>query len=133
MSTVSTKNLLLSQPKAGLVNESISSRILSHTVNSEAGEKVVKIEVPGVDPTTIDVNCDNNSIHVLCERGEVTIPLDPTIDVSKIQADVVWGMLVIRIPLPVPPAARAIKVNFADVAKKAAPVKAPAKFTDEET
>ena len=132
MSTVSAKNILLSQPKAGLVNESISSRMLTHTVTRDGNESVVKIEVPGVDPATIEVNCDNNTVHVICERGEVTIPFDPTVDISKIEADVTWGMLVIRIPLPVPPAARAIKVNIADTAKKVTHTKAPAKFTDGE-
>ena len=128
MSTVSTKNLLLSQPKAGQVNESISSRILTHTANHGETETVVKIEVPGVNPATIEVNCDNNAIHVMCERGEVTLPLDPTIDVSKIKADVNWGLLTIQIPLPAPPATRTIKVNIADaVVKKPAP-----KFTEED-
>jgi hypothetical protein len=87
----------------------------------------VKIEIPGIDPATVGVNCENNTLYVSCERGAVIVPLVPTSNITKIEADILWGMLTIRVPVVEPPAARAIKVSVLDAVKKS-----PAKFTDAE-
>jgi hypothetical protein len=86
------------------------------------------------------VGFENNLLQVNCTNGELTLPIDPTIDVSKIKADILWGMLTLSIPLPEVPEARTIKVSVHDSApaKKLAEkpaAKPPAKdekFTTEE-
>jgi len=121
MSNTSTRNLVLSQPKAGQ-NEVAQVTTLPHTVHSDGKITEITVEVPGVDPTTIDVRFDNNILQVSCSRGEFTLPLNPTIDASKIKADILWGMLTLTIPLPEAPEARTIKVSI----HEAAPAKKPA-------
>ena len=133
MTNTNTRNLLLSQPKTSQ-GETIQVLTLTHvTIQTETSTEV-KVEVPGVDPSTIGVGFENNLLHVQCDRGELTLPIDPTIDVSKIKADILWGMLTLSIPLPEVPEARTIKVSVHD----AAPVKKPTakppavKFTEED-
>ena len=132
MSNTNTKNLVLSQPKTGQV-ETIQVLTLPHiTVQTETSTEV-KVEVPGIDPSTIGVGFENNLLHIQCDRGELTLPIDPTIDVSKIKADILWGLLTLSIPLPEVPEARTIKVSVHDSApaKKQA-VKANTVTTTEE-
>jgi HSP20 family molecular chaperone IbpA len=121
MSNTNTRNLVLSQPKAGQ-GESIQVLTLTHTTIQTEISTEVKVEVPGVDPSTIDVGFVNNSIHVHCEKGELTLPVDLTVDVSRIKADILWGLLTLSIPLPEIPEARTIKVSV----HESAPVKKPA-------
>jgi HSP20 family protein len=44
----------------------------------------LKLEVPGIDPSTINVEFDNNTLHVECPRGVLTLPVDPSVDTNKI-------------------------------------------------
>lgn len=118
MSSVTTKSLLLSQPKSGQY-EVTPTTILPHTSTLTANSTEIKVEVPGVDPTTVDVNFEDNTLFVKCERGELTLPVNPSADTTKIKADVMWGMLTLSIPLPEPPVARSIKVSLHDTVKKA--------------
>jgi len=128
MSSTSTRNLVLSQPKAGQ-GESVHVLTLPHTTVQTGTSTEVRVEVPGIDPSTINVGFENNLLQVHCDRGELLLPVDPTIDVSKIRADILWGMLTLIVPLPEPPAARTIKVSVHD----SAPAKKPAaKFTEED-
>ena len=121
MSNTNTKNLVLSQPKTGQ-GESIQVLTLPHaTIQTETSTEV-KVEVPGIDPSTIGVGFEHSLLHVTCDRGELTLPIDPTVDVSKIKADILWGLLTLSIPLPEIPEARTIKVSVHD----AAPAKKPA-------
>ena len=132
MTNTNTRNLLLSQPKTSQ-GETIQVLTLTHvTIQTETSTEV-KVEVPGVDPSTIGVGFENNLLHVQCDRGELTLPIDPTIDVSKIKADILWGLLTLSIPLPEVPEARTIKVSVHDSApaKKQA-VKANTVTTTEE-
>ena len=121
MSNTSTRSLVLSQPKAGQ-NEVSQITTLPHTVSSDGKVTEVTVEVPGVDPATVNVRFDNSILQVSCSRGEFTFPLNPTIDASKIKAGILWGMLTLTIPLPEAPEARTIKVSIHD----AAPAKKPA-------
>jgi len=135
MSNTTTRNLVLSQPKAGQ-GETIQVLTLTHvTVQTETSTEV-KVEVPGIDPSTIGVGFENSLLHVHCDRGELTLPIDPTVDVSKIKADILWGMLTLSIPLPEIPEARTIKVSVHDAAptpaKKPATKVSASKFTEEE-
>ena len=124
MSNTNTKNLVLSQPKTGQV-ETIQVLTLPHTTLQTETSTEVKVEVPGIDPSTIGVGFENNLLHIQCDRGELTLPIDPTVDVSKIKADILWGLLTLSIPLPEVPEARTIKVSVHD----SAPTKKPAAKT----
>ena len=97
---------------------------LPHTTIKTETSTEVKVEVPGVDPSTIGVGFEHNTLRVQCDRGELTLPIDPTVDVSKIKADILWGLLTLSIPLPEAPEARTIKVSVHDSAP--APAKKPA-------
>lgn len=124
MSSTSTKNILLSQPRIG--QNEIAVVALAHTLKSEEGETTVEIEVPGVDPATINVNCEGTTLTVTCAKGQLVIPIDPTVDTSKISADILWGMLTLTIPAPAAPAPQSIKVN---VVGQSHPAKKPATAT----
>ncbi len=117
MSSTTTKNILLSQPKIGNGSESASTQ-LTHSVIEKDSETVVEIEIPGVDPSTVEVQCENNTLSVSCPRGQMSAPVDPTSDISKIKADIQWGLLTLRIPLPEAPQARVIKVSVHDFTEK---------------
>ena len=123
MSNTSTRNLVLSQPKTGQ-SEVIQIVTLPHVSVQTETTTEVKVEVPGIDPSTIGVGFENHLLQVHCDRGELTLPIDPTVDISKIKADVLWGLLTLSIPLPEAPEARAIKVSIHDAAP--APAKKPA-------
>jgi HSP20 family molecular chaperone IbpA len=117
MSNVLTKNLVLSQPKAGQGGESTITT-LHHTSASTETHTIVKVEIPGVDPSTVEVNFEGNILHISCEKGEASLPIGPTVDSSKIEAEILWGVLTLRIPIPKPPAARSISIKTLDTPKK---------------
>ena len=131
MSSTTVKNLILSQPKSGFQSAVPVALPLKNEISSDDSNTTIKVEIPGVDPSTVDVECENNVIRVKCERGEFTHTVEPTIDTSKIKASIQWGLLTLTIPSPPPPASHSIKVNIYD-AVKTAPSKAPAKFTKED-
>ncbi len=103
---------------------------LTHEVEHKETFTEVKVEVPGVDPATINVEFDNNTLHVTCPRGALTLPVDPTIETNKIKADIVWGMLTLTVPLPKAPESHTIKVNVSD-AVKSTTSRSQAKVTEE--
>lgn len=130
MSSTSTKNILLSQPRIG--QNEVSVAALTHTIKNDGGEITVEIEVPGVDPSTIDVNCEGTSLTVSCAKGRLAIPVDPTVDTSKISADILWGMLTLTIPAPAAPAPQSIKVNVVGQTHAAKKPAAATRFTDKD-
>jgi HSP20 family molecular chaperone IbpA len=115
MANTTTKNILLSQPKIGQ-NEVIPTVALAYTVVNTEKTIEVRAEVPGVDPSTIEVSFEDHTVYVRCEKGELSVPLNPTVDITKIKADIIWGMLTLVIPLPEPPASGKIKVSIHDTA-----------------
>lgn len=132
MSATISKNLVLSRPSASMEAGNFVPA-LRVTTSPEASCTTVRIEIPGVDPSTVDVGCDNHSLTVSCPLGEATIPLDPASDTSKIEANILWGMLTLKIPLPQQPAAHAIKVSVLDSVKKApASTRSAKEFTPED-
>lgn len=131
MSSTTTKSLCLSQPKIGQVSE-VHEVTLPYESEHTDTETVVKIEVPGVDPATIHIQCEHNMLHVSCERGALALPVDPTSDSSKITADIHWGLLTIRIPLPKPAPSHSIKLNVMDTPKKVPAKSAREGFTGED-
>lgn len=126
MSNTTIKNIILSQPKVGAIPEN-QLPTLPHSTEQTEFDTVVTVEIPGVDPSTVDVCCENNILIVRCSRGEVILPINPSSDASKIKADILWGLLTIHIPLPPAPVSHSIKVSIHDTVKKAA-----SKFTDED-
>ena len=131
MSTTLTKNILLSQPKAGQGVE-CPTTTLPHTTAITETHTVVQVEIPGVDPSTVGVNCEGGILRVSCEKGEANVGLDPTVDTSKIEAEVLWGVLTVRVPLPKEPVSRSISVKALDAPHKKAPVKhKEEEFTEE--
>jgi HSP20 family molecular chaperone IbpA len=132
MSATISKNLVLSRPSASVEGE-VPIRSLHVASSQDASSTTFRIEIPGVDPSTVDVECDNNSLIVTSPIGGATIPLDPTSDTSKIEANILWGMLTLKIPLPQQPAAHAIKVSVLDSVKKApASTRSVKEFTPED-
>ena len=117
MSSTTTKSILLSQPKIGFAPDTTTVP-LAHSTHQVDTATIVEIEIPGVDPATVDVQCDSNNLTVSCSKGKLTVPVDPTVDTSKIKADIQWGMLVLHIPAPEVPQTRAIKVSIHDAAPK---------------
>ena len=67
------------------------------------------------------------NITVTCEKGYATISLPQGTDTSKAEADILWGVLTLTVPLPELPAPRSIKVSIKDAVKKA-----PSKVTTED-
>jgi len=129
MSNTTAKNLLLSQAKIGQ-SDLIPVTAPSYTTHVGESSTVIKVEVPGIDPATIDVSCGDNKLFISCDRGDLTFPLDATTDFSKVSADIQWGMLTIEIPSPPAPETRSIRVNIHDApVAKTAP---KAKFTKDE-
>lgn len=125
MSQVLNKSLLLSQPKS-IQMEGTPVVTLPHTSTLTDTATEIKVEIPGIDPSTVNVQFEGNTLFIKCERGELNLPVNPTIDTSKIKADILWGMLTLTVPLPTPPEAHSIRVSVHDTVKKA-----PAKFTEE--
>jgi HSP20 family protein len=117
MSSTTTKSLVLSQPKIGSVTE-VAPTSLPHRTFHDEHETVTEVEVPGIDPATVDVQFDHNILTVLCEKGQLTIPVEPTVDTSKVKADIKWGMLTLRVPKPEVPPSRSIRVSIHEGAAK---------------
>jgi HSP20 family molecular chaperone IbpA len=130
MSNTNTRNLILSQPKSGQ-SEVVQTVTLSHTTILSETSTEVAVEVPGVNPSTVEVGFENGLLVVHCSKGELTLPINPTIDVSKIKADIKWGVLALSIPLPETPEARTIKVSIHDAASAKKPEAKPAPKTAE--
>lgn len=126
MSNVATKSLVLSQPKVSQ-GETNPAPSLPFTITTTESHTEVRVEIPGVDPSTVSVDFEAGSLSVACDRGELTIPVDPTVDPSKIKADILWGLLTVAIPLPTLPESRTIKISVHDAVKSAP--KASTKFT----
>lgn len=126
MSSVSTKSLILSRPNSGQ-GETNPVPVLAHTSDLTETSTLIKVEIPGIDPSTVNVNFEDNTLFVTCGKGQLTLPVNPTIDTTKIKADILWGLLTLTVPLPTPPESRSIKVSVHDAVKKA-----PAKFTEED-
>lgn len=130
MSNTSTKSLLLSQLKIGKA-ETYYPAVLQHTSTVREDGTEYKIEIPGVDPATVEVNAEETILTVTCPSGELTVPINSNVDTSKIKADILWGMLTILVPSPVTPIAHSIKIGIHDSVKKSPVTKTSEKFTSE--
>ena len=127
MSNTISKNLILSQPKIGQ-GESHALPSLKQTTTTVDNNTVVEIEIPGVDPATVGVDFDGGTLLVSCPKGASIIPLPVACDTSAIDAEILWGMLTLTIPMPAAPVAHSIKVNIHDAPRKTA----SKRFTDED-
>jgi HSP20 family molecular chaperone IbpA len=91
---------------------------------NEDESSVITVEIPGVDPSTVEVSCESNILKITCPRGEATLSVAPGTDISEIKAEILWGLLTLTIPPAAAPSVQTIKVNLLDAVKKA-PVKPP--------
>jgi len=122
MSNTLTKNLILTHPKSGQIVESTVA-VLTHTTSlNEDGSVVIAVEIPGVDPSTVEVSCESNILKIVCPKGEATLSVAPGTEISEIKAEILWGLLTLVIPPAAAPSVQTIKVNLLDTVKKA-PVK----------
>ena len=122
---------MLSQPKA-VQGEAQPLPTLNCTTTTEGNSTVHQVEVPGVDPSTVDVSFEGSVIQVSCGRGQLTLAVPIAVDTSKIKADIQWGILTLTVPLPAPPVAHSIKVSIHDAVKQSAPkAKVKEEFTEE--
>jgi HSP20 family molecular chaperone IbpA len=128
---VFARNLTSAQPHLGTDADVKSAIPLKNEIIHNESGTTIKVEIPGVDPSTVEVDCKSNILTVSCELGEFIYSVDPTIDTLKIKADAQWGLLTVTVPSAPVPASRSIKVNIHD-AVKTAPSKTPAKFTKED-
>jgi hypothetical protein len=108
MSNTLTKNLVLSQSRAGQPTEECFG-ILTHSALIKDGTQQFSIEVPGVDPEEIQVYCDAGILSVECPRGQLSLAIDVGLDTNEIKADAKWGMLTLNIPKR---PSRAVKVQI---------------------
>lgn len=117
MSSVATKNLTLFQPKAAQI-EIQATPTLAYTTEEEDVNAVHKIEIPGVDPSTVEVDFEGGAIEISCERGRLSLPVPVATDTSKIKAEIQWGVLTLTVPLPPVPAPHRIRVSIQDSVKQ---------------
>jgi len=133
MSSTLTKNIVLSQHKVGSGPDVTPVPTLTHETTRESDHTTLKVEIPGVDPSTVTVSSEGAVLSIDCPRGSLTHTVDVLTDTAGIRADIQWGLLTLRIPHPPAPATHAIKVSVHDTVKSAPAAKAKAKeeFTTE--
>jgi HSP20 family molecular chaperone IbpA len=118
MSNTLTKSLILNHPKSGQTTEE-PVVFLTQTVSlNEDESSVVTVEIPGVDPSTVEVSCESNIVKIVCPKGETTLNVVPGTDISEIKAEILWGLLTLTIPPAAAPSVQTIKVNLLDAVKK---------------
>jgi len=122
MSNTLTKSLILSHPKSGQIVENTATVLIQTTSHNVDESTVVTVEIPGVDPSTVEVSCESNILKITCPKGEATLSVAPGTEVSEIKAEILWGLLTLVIPPAAAPSVQTIKVNLLDTVKKA-PVK----------
>ena len=122
MSNTLTKSLILNHPKSGQTVESSTVLLTQTSSHNEDGSIVVSVEIPGVDPSTVEVSCESNILKINCPKGEATLSVAPGTEVSEIKAEILWGLLTLVVPPAAAPSVQTIKVNLLDTVKKA-PVK----------
>jgi HSP20 family molecular chaperone IbpA len=124
MSNTTTKSLLLSRQGIGQAVEG-TSNALTYRTSTEDKSLLIEVEVPGVDPATIDVNFDSSILVVEAPTGTMSLAIDAALDIDDIKADIKWGLLTLRIPRR---SARSVKINIFEGAAKVTdktPVKKP--------
>lgn len=122
MSNTLTKNLILNHPKSGQTAESSTVLLTQNSSHNEDGSVVVSVEIPGVDPSAVEVSCESNILKITCPKGEATLSVAPGTEVSEIKAEILWGLLTLVVPPAAAPSVQTIKVNLLDTVKKT-PVK----------
>jgi HSP20 family molecular chaperone IbpA len=124
MSNTLTKSLILNHPRSGQTVEGAVVALAQIATQRNDGSIVVTVEIPGVDPSTVEVSCESHTLKITCPRGEATLSVASGTEISEIKAEILWGLLTLVIPPAAAPAVQTIKVNLLDTVKKA-PVKPP--------
>jgi HSP20 family molecular chaperone IbpA len=116
MTSTSSQNNLLTRSRS--VNQSPveqSADTLNYTKEITGEKALYCIEVPGVDPSTLNVSFEETYLKVDCSKGSILLTVGPTFDMSKISADVKWGMLTLTLPRR---ATHSVKINVLDQMSK---------------
>lgn len=123
MSNTGTKNLLLSRQAAGqLVDPNANSNNLTYRTFAEDKDLRIEVEIPGVDPAEVEVNCDASVLFVEAPTGTMSISIDAALNIDEIKANIKWGLLTLSIPRR---STRSVKINLLDGAEKAPAKPAP--------
>jgi HSP20 family molecular chaperone IbpA len=109
MASTSTKDNLLS--KRGINQNNLIPGQLNFTIEAIDEGVLLHVEVPGVDPESIEMEAYSDSIRIQCDRGELEYPVEASLDLSKIDVSVRWGMLEVVIPRRV---SRPLKIKLND-------------------
>lgn len=118
MANALTKNLILSRTKSGPNFEGAVVALFQTTSHREDGSIEVNVEIPGVDPSLVEISCESNVIKIVCPKGESSLGIAPETSISEIEAEILWGLLTLIIPPAAAPSVQTIKVNLLDTEKK---------------
>ncbi len=132
MSNTLTKSLILNHPRSGQTVESTVAFLTHTTALNEDGSIIITVEIPGVDPSAVEISCESNIIKIICPRGDATLSVATGTEISEIKAEILWGLLTLTIPPAAAPSVQTIKINLLDTVKKA-PVKPPSTRHQSET
>jgi len=71
---------------------------LSYEIKPGDDAVIAEVEVPGVDPKDVKVNCEGRAIHVTTPRGNAYFTVGARIDMDNIEASIRHGLLTLRVP-----------------------------------
>ena len=71
---------------------------LSYEIKPGEDAVFAEVEVPGVDPKDVKVNCEGRAIHVTTPRGNAYFTVGARIDMDNIEASIRHGLLTLRVP-----------------------------------
>jgi HSP20 family molecular chaperone IbpA len=97
MANTTKKDLILSQRGIPQGSGQVPGK-LNFSIVEDDDQAILGIEVPGVDPETIEMEAYSDSIRVSCELGDMDYPVNASLDLSKIDVSVRWGLLQVVIP-----------------------------------
>ena len=71
---------------------------LSYQIKSEDDAVVAEVEVPGVDPSEVQVRVEGRAVHVETPRGNTYFTIGSRVDVDHVTASIRHGLLSLRVP-----------------------------------
>lgn len=111
MANTLKKDIILTQrgiPEGG----NVSAGKLSYQIDTLEDQAIVLyIEVPGVDPSLIDMQDMKDSLKITCTKGDLEYPIESSLDQSNLEASCKWGMLEVYIPRR---QSRAVKIKITE-------------------
>ena len=71
---------------------------LSYEIKPGEDAVMAEVEVPGVDPKDVKVNCEGRAIHVTTPRGNAYFTIGARVNQDGVTASVRHGLLTLRVP-----------------------------------